>query len=69
MIGILMRNNIQFLFLYFKGLDFPVIDPCVDFYLFHVYFFNKNCTVEFRNTGMAPLTGNAMYTLVRSKYF
>lgn len=50
-------------------MDFPTLNSCVDFYVITLVAFNEECTEDLRDTGVAPLTGNAYYTLVSRNYF
>lgn len=52
----------------FKGLDFNIIDPSVDFYILNLYNF-LTCTPDMRVGGSAPLTGNSTYTVVFNYFF
>lgn len=55
-----------------KGLNFTVLDPCVDFYVFALFTFFNECSEESasdgRKDGVISIAGDYEFTLVRQHF-
>lgn len=60
-----MLNLFDFVCIFFKGLTFKTLDPCVDFYFFTLTSFYNECTENTRKGGVFLIDGSAELTFVK----